>query len=90
VLNDVVQKLLDRIIFIRIAEDRKIRPERELWEIVAQWREEGKRKSMMPALVDLFREVNDDLNGDIFKPHACESVDVDSDLLSDIIDKPTN
>ena len=86
VLNDVVQKLLDRIIFIRIAEDRKIRPERELWEIVAQWREEGKRKSMMPALVDLFREVNDDLNGDIFKPHACESVDVDSDLLSDIID----
>jgi type I restriction-modification system DNA methylase subunit len=86
VLNDVVQKLLDRIIFIRIAEDRKIRPERELWEIVAQWREEGKRKSMMPALVDLFREVNDDLNGDIFKPHACESVDVDSDILSDIID----
>jgi type I restriction-modification system DNA methylase subunit len=86
VLNDVVQKLLDRIIFIRIAEDRKIRPERELWEIVAQWREEGKRKSMMPALVDLFREVNDDLNGDIFKPHACESVDVDSEILSDIID----
>jgi len=86
VLNDVVQKLLDRIIFIRIAEDRKIRPERELWELVAQWREEGKRKSMMPALVDLFREVNDDLNGDIFKPHACENVDVDSDLLSDIID----
>ncbi len=86
VLNDVVQKLLDRIIFIRIAEDRKIRPERELWEIVAQWREEGKRKSMMPALVDLFREVNDDLNGDIFKPHACESVEVDSDILSDIID----
>jgi type I restriction-modification system DNA methylase subunit len=86
VLNDVVQKLLDRIIFIRIAEDRKIRPERELWEIVAQWREEGKRKSMMPALVDLFHEVNDDLNGDIFKPHACEGVDVDSDILSDIID----
>ena len=86
VLNDVVQKLLDRIIFIRIAEDRRIRPERELWEIVAQWREEGKRKSMMPALVDLFREVNDDLNGDIFKPHACESVDVDSDILADIID----
>ena len=86
VLNDVVQKLLDRIIFIRIAEDRKIRPERELWEIVAQWREEGKRKSMMPALVGLFREVNDDLNGDIFKPHACESVKVDSGLLAEIID----
>ncbi len=29
-LNNVVQRHLDRIIFIRIAEDRRIRPEREL------------------------------------------------------------
>ena len=86
VLNEVVQKLLDRIVFIRIAEDRKIRPDRELWEIVAQWREEGKRKSILNHLRDLFYEVNDDLNGDIFKPHACESIDVDSNLLADIIE----
>jgi len=86
-LNDVVQKLLDRIIFIRIAEDRKIRPDRELWEIVAQWKEEGKRKSIMTHLTDLFHEINDDLNGDIFKPHACEKADVDSNLLADIIEK---
>jgi len=86
VLNDVVQKLLDRIIFIRIAEDRKIRPDRELWEIVAQWKEEGRRKSIMTHLKDLFHEVNDDLNGDIFKPHACERADVDSNLLADIIE----
>src|SRR4030043_517236 len=85
-LNDVVQKLLDRIIFIRIAEDRKIRPERELWDIVAQWKEEGKRKSIMTHLFDLFHEVNDDLNGDIFKPHACERANVDSNLLAEIIE----
>ena len=85
-LNDVVQKLLDRIIFIRIAEDRNIRPDRELWEIVAQWREEGKRKSIMTHLINLFHEVNDDLNGDIFKPHACETANVDSNLLADIIE----
>jgi type I restriction-modification system DNA methylase subunit len=85
-LNDVVQKLLDRIIFVRIAEDRKIRPDRELWEIVAQWKEEGKRKPIMTHLLDLFYEVNDDLNGDIFKPHACEKAEVDSNLLADIIE----
>ncbi len=85
-LNDVVQKLLDRIIFIRIAEDRKIRPDRELWEIVAQWREEGKRKSIMTHLLDLFHEINDDLNGDIFKPHACETAKVDSGILAEIIE----
>jgi len=85
-LNDVVQKLLDRIIFIRIAEDRKIRPDRDLWEIVAQWKEEGKRKSIMTHLIELFREVNGDLNGDIFKRHACETVVVDSNILSAIIE----
>ncbi len=85
-LNDVVQRLLDRIVFIRIAEDRKIRPDRELWEIVAQWKEEGKRKSIMTHLKDLFKEINDDLNGDIFKPHACETAEVDSSLLAEIIE----
>jgi len=85
-LNDVVQKLLDRIIFIRIAEDRKIRPDRELQDIVAQWKEEGKRKPIMTHLVDLFHEVNNDLNGDIFKPHACETAEIDSSLLAEIIE----
>ncbi|PIP70340.1 MAG: hypothetical protein COW90_05850 [Nitrospirae bacterium CG22_combo_CG10-13_8_21_14_all_44_11] len=85
-LNDVVQKLLDRIIFIRIAEDRRIRPDKELMEIVALWKEEGKRKSIMSHLLDLFHEVNDDLNGDIFKPHACERADVDSNLIADVIE----
>jgi type I restriction-modification system DNA methylase subunit len=85
-LNDVVQKLLDRIIFIRIAEDRRIRPDRELWDIVAQWKEEAKRKPIMSHLVALFHEVNDDLNGDIFKSHACEQTELDSALLADIIE----
>jgi adenine-specific DNA-methyltransferase len=85
-LNDVVQKLLDRIIFIRIAEDRKIRPDRELQDIVVQWKEEGKRKSIMTHLIDLFHEVNDDLNGDVFKTHACETANVDSNLLAEIIE----
>ncbi len=40
----------------------------------------------MTHLINLFREVNDDLNGDIFKPHACETADVDSNLLADIIE----
>jgi type I restriction-modification system DNA methylase subunit len=85
-LNDVVQRLLDRVIFIRIAEDRRIRPDRELWEIAAQWKEEGRRKSIMSHLTNLFHEINDDLNGDIFKPHACEKADVDSGLLAEIIE----
>ncbi len=40
----------------------------------------------MTHLVDLFHEINDDLNGDIFKPHACETADVDSVILAEIIE----
>jgi hypothetical protein len=36
----------------------------------------------MTHLIDLFHEVNDDLNGDIFKSHAL----VDSNLLAEIIE----
>lgn len=85
-LNEVVQRLLDRIIFIRISEDRKIREPRELKDIVEIWMHEGKRKPILQHIKDLFYEVNDDLNGDIFKPHACESINVDSKLLAEIIE----
>lgn len=85
-LNEVVQKLLDRIVFIRIAEDRKIRDANELKETIDVWKLEGKRKPLLTHLKDLFSEVNADLNGDIFKPHACEGVDIDPNLLADIIE----
>src|SRR3990167_2263140 len=42
--------------------------------------------SILTHLKDLFYEVNSDLNGDIFKPHACETIDVDSNLLAEIIE----
>lgn len=40
----------------------------------------------MTHLKDLFYEVNDDLNGDIFKRHACETANADSSLLAEIIE----
>ena len=40
-LNDIVQRLLDRIVFIRIAEDRKVIEQRQLWDIADLWEESG-------------------------------------------------
>ena len=51
---------------MRIAEDRGALPANRLRDIARQWREEGKRRSIMADLLPLFREVNDDLNGEIF------------------------
>jgi type I restriction-modification system DNA methylase subunit len=85
-LNDVVQKMLDRLIFIRILEDRKIINSRTLFEIVELWKHEGKRKPIHENLNELFRHINSDLNGEVFKPHDCEKYEFDSNLLALIIE----
>ena len=87
-LNSVVQVFLDRLIFIRIAEDRGILPLRGLEDIHRAWEHSGKRRPLTPDLNALFHEVNQSLNGEIFKPHLCEQVnwDADSALVAGIID----
>jgi adenine-specific DNA-methyltransferase len=88
-LNSAVQVFLDRLIFIRIAEDRGILPPHELEDIAGAWKLSGKRRSIVNDLNALFHEVNDLLNGEIFKPHLCEKVDWDqnADLVVDIVNK---
>ncbi|MEK7441707.1 MAG: N-6 DNA methylase, partial [Chloroflexota bacterium] len=85
-LNSDVQVFLNRLIFMRIAEDRGALPANRLRDIARQWREEGKRRSIMADLLPLFREVNDDLNGEIFKQHPCDELQWDSALVVDIIE----
>lgn len=84
-LNDVVQRLLDRIIFIRIAEDRKVIDQRQLWEVADYWEQSAGRRNIMDFLLDLFREINENFNGEIFKHHRCEEIEVDSAVLSKIV-----
>lgn len=84
-LNDIVQRLLDRIVFIRIAEDRKVIESRQLWDIADLWEESGGRRNIMEFMVDLFTAINADFNGEIFKPHPCEQVHIDSSILAKII-----
>ena len=85
-LNEVVQRILDRFVFIRIAEDRKIIEPKSLLELVELWKSEGKRRPLQYHLNIFFRQINGDLNGEIFKPHACETHEYDSSLLAKIIE----
>lgn len=84
-LNDIVQRLLDRIIFIRIAEDRKVIDQRQLWDIAVIWDESGGRRNIMEQLVQVFQEFNARFNGEIFKPHPCEEIKIESHALVKII-----
>jgi type I restriction-modification system DNA methylase subunit len=84
-LNEVVQRLLDRIVFIRIAEDRKVLEYGQLRRVLEDWEIHGGKFHIFDWLNDLFHKVNDDFNGEIFKPHLSETIKIDSELLARII-----
>lgn len=83
-LNDVVQRLLDRLIFIRLLEDRKIIDFKTLKEIVDTWKE-GRHREIQAQLNLLFKQLNNDFNGEIFKEHPCEKIPYSSALVAEII-----
>ncbi|MBZ5560974.1 MAG: N-6 DNA methylase [Acidobacteriia bacterium] len=84
-LNEVVQRLLDRIVFIRIAEDRHVIEKRQLAEVVEEWETHGGKFPIFDWLNALFHKVNEDFNGEIFKLHLSEEIQIDSEILARII-----
>jgi type I restriction-modification system DNA methylase subunit len=85
-LNDVVQRLLDRLIFIRLLEDRKIIESKTLKEIVDNWKE-GRHRDIQAQLNSLFKRLNHDFNGEIFKEHQCEKISYGSEITAEIVDE---
>jgi type I restriction-modification system DNA methylase subunit len=86
-LNSAVQVFLNRLVFIRVAEDRNVLPANQMFEIAQQWKLPGKRKPLMASLKDLFFEINAKLNGEIFKPHFSEKARWDEALVAEIIEE---
>jgi len=86
-LNEVVQRLLDRIVFIRVAEDRRVIEKNQLRDVVEEWKARGGKFHIFEGLNDLFHRINEDFNGEIFKPHLSEEIKIDSDVLAHIIER---
>ncbi len=86
ILNEAVQKILDRLIFIRIAEDRKTIEPKSLLDEVEWWKAGGKRRNLQKRLTDRFLGWNQDFNGEILKPGPCDVLEIDSHLLAKIIE----
>jgi type I restriction-modification system DNA methylase subunit len=86
-LNEIVQRLLDRIVFIRIAEDRHVIEKNELRDVVDEWKARGGKFHIFEWLNDLFHRINEDFNGEIFKPHLSEEIKIDSEVLARIIER---
>ncbi len=77
-LDEAVQRLLDRLIFIRNCEDRDME-EKKLWEA----KNEPNIPSELSAVFDYF---DDQYNSKIFTKHLCDSLEIEKEVLHEIIE----
>jgi len=80
-INEAVQRILDRLIFIRNLEDRGIEPEDTLLAVL------GKKENIYRNLIPIFRKLDIDYNGLLFKKHFSEDLTLYDPDIRDIIKK---
>lgn len=83
-LEEGVQRILDRLVFIRVLEDRGLE-QQILIPIVREWEANQKDKQLFPLLIDKFRELDDIYNSNIFTKHACEDWEEYDDSIKKVI-----
>lgn len=83
-LDEGVQKLLDRLIFLRVAEDRKIEPP-TLIPLIRDWENNGRKGRLYESMIQKFRELDLIYNSGLFSEHPFESWDEYSNTTEKVI-----
>lgn len=67
-LDEGIQRILDRLVFIRVLEDRKLE------DIILRplIRDDRNNQELFHSLIEKFRELDNIYNSSLFKEHACE------------------
>jgi len=82
-LDESVQRILDRLIFIRNCEDRELE-EKLLISKLREWESKGKGK-FENSLREIFRYFDEQYNSKIFSVHLCDRLEIENEVLSEII-----
>jgi len=72
-IDQAVQRILDRLIFIRTCEDREIEPP-HLRPLLRQWYDQSRRGDLVAELNQLFRQFDATYDTHLFAPHFCEEL----------------
>lgn len=83
-IDEGVQRILDRLIFIRTAEDRKIE-QVILQVLLREWETKGKRQNIYKRLIDSFHWFDENYNSKLFAPHYCEEWEADDKVFAEIL-----
>ncbi|MDD5417314.1 MAG: N-6 DNA methylase [Candidatus Nanoarchaeia archaeon] len=82
-LDESVQRILDRLIFIRSCEDRELE-EIKLLSCLREWRSSGKGM-VVDRLKEIFAYFDERYNSKIFAEHMCDKLKIGNDVLFDVI-----
>jgi hypothetical protein len=79
-LGEATQRILDRILFLRVCEDRGIQPCDGLLTALLS-SPTTRRGALYPALVKVFRRAEIHFNGALFEPHFSEELRIERDEI---------
>ncbi len=82
-LDESVQRILDRLIFIRNCEDKELE-EKLLISKLREWRSRGRGK-LVKGLREIFSYFDEHYDSKIFTKHLCDQLEIDNEILSEII-----
>jgi len=87
-LDEAVQRILDRLIFIKSCEDRLIE-QKILLSKAHQWEEnwQNAKRGLWDELKIVFREFDQKYNSRLFESHICESLKIDDGIFFKIINE---
>ena len=83
-IDESVQRILDRLIFIRNAEDRGLE-ENQLQSNVRQWYAKGKGH-LVKEISKIYRDYDDKYNSKLFAHHLCDDLYIDNEALQEVIE----
>ncbi|MFA5778505.1 MAG: N-6 DNA methylase, partial [Elusimicrobiota bacterium] len=79
-LDEAVQRILDRLIFIRTCEDKGIEQKHLLSAV------RDRRQVLNEELKKIFREFDDGYNSKLFDKHICDDLTIDDEVLKEVIE----
>jgi type I restriction-modification system DNA methylase subunit len=84
-IDEAVLRILNRLIFIRTAEDREAEPPR-LLPLLRELADRKRMGQLPQALTQLFRELDTTYNSDLFAEHFSEQLDYEPDPMRQLIE----
>ncbi len=82
-LDEAVQKILDRLIFIRNTEDRQLEPN-ELQKNFRQWAAQG-RGNLLRKIKEVYKKYDETYNSKLFEDSTYEILVISNETLGDVI-----